>query len=195
MNRKEIVTGVVGIVVGFILGFFVAQGVQAPAGAGQSTSQAGGLPQDHPTPEMMEQVARLTEKAKAEPSNREVRIQLGNAFYDMGRFDAAIPWYEQALALNPNDVHATTDLGTCYLYTGAPEKAIATYQKSLELEPNHGQTLQNLGIVHFSLGDYQEAIDTWERLLSTNPEYPHREDVRKHIETARLHLTAGAAAP
>lgn len=195
MNRKEIVTGVVGIVVGFILGFFVAQGLQAPAGGAQGNPETGGLPQDHPSPEVMEQVAKLTEQAKAEPSNREVRVSLGNAFYDMGRFDAAIPWYEQALNLNPNDVHVTTDLGTCYLYTGAPEKAIATYQKSLEIQPNHGQTLQNLGIVHFSLGDYQQAIETWERLLSTNPNYPHREDVLKHIETARKHLTAGVAAP
>lgn len=195
VNRKEIVTGVVGILVGFILGYFVALGVGSSRDAVPAVGAEGGLPHDHPTAEQMEQAARLTEVAQAEPSNREVRVQLGDTLYDMGRFDMAIPWYQEALALNPNDVNVTTDLGTCFLYTGAPDKAIEFYEKSLSIDPNHGQTMQNLGIVHFSVGEYQKAIDMWERLLETNPEYRHRDDVRKHIETARMHLSPGLAAP
>jgi protein O-GlcNAc transferase len=118
---------------------------------------------------------------------------LADIFYDMQRFDAAIPWYEEALALDPSDVHVSTDLGTAYLYTGKLEEALERYRQSLDLQPDHPQTLQNLGIAHFSTGDYQKAIDTWERLLSANPEYPHSADVMRQIDTARLHLTGAAS--
>lgn len=201
MSRKEVATVSVGVIVGFILGFFTVLGLQQmgialPEGVTPMAAQGGdGLPDNHPTAEQMARVQELLQVAEAEKENREVRVHLGNALYDMGRFDAAIPWYEEAIALDPNDVHVQTDLGTAYLYVGEMDKALAAYHRSIEIDPAHGQTLQNLGIAYFSGGDYQKAIDAWERLLESNPGYAQAEDVRRHIQTARLHLTSEVAAP
>ncbi len=194
MNRKQAVTGIVGIVIGFILGFFVAKGPVAP-GTPVAGTEAGTLPEDHPSPEVMAQFDQLTVQAKQDPQDRETRLKLGNLFYDMGRFDAAIPWYEEALALNPSDVLVSTDLGTCYLYVGNVAKALECYQSSLKIEPDHPQTLQNLGITYFTSGEYQKAIDTWEHLLKVAPGYAGADDVRTQIETARKHLSTEASAP
>lgn len=191
MKSKQIVVGIVGVIVGFILGFFVAQGTQKPA-AMSASAQEGGIPENHPSPETMEKLKVLMEQANADSQNREARVALGNLFYDIGRFDNAVQWYEQALALDPKDVHVSTDLGTAYLYLGNAAKAVERYQGSLLIEPDHAQTLHNLGVAQFSENKYQEAVDTWERLASIHPDYPHMEDLKEQIATARQHVSAGS---
>lgn len=196
-RRKEIASGVVGAITGFIVGFFVAQGIQGPPATSTrapEVSDSGTLPENHPTPEQMARIQEMVAKARQAPQDRDIRVQLGNLFYDMGRFDAAIPWYEEALALNSDDVMVTTDLGTCYLFAGDPQKAIELYKKALTIEPGHPQTLQNLGIVYFSQGEYSGAIEVWEQLLQAHPDYPQADQVRQQIETARMHLEKAAQA-
>ena len=194
MNRKQAVIGIVGIVIGFILGFFVAKGVTAPVPPG-ADAQANALPKDHPSPEVMAQIEQLTNLAKQNPQDRETRLKLANFFYDMGRFDAAIPWYEEAFALDPSDVLVSTDLGTSYLYVGNVAKALDQYQQSLKIDPDHAQTLQNLGIAYFTTGEYQKAIDIWEHLLQVHPDYENAADVRNQVKTAQMHLATEASAP
>jgi len=186
VNRRQVVIGTVGIVVGFILGFFTNQAVYSP----QMTAPPAqsGMPENHPSPEMMAQVEQLTELVQKEPENRDAKVRLANALYDIGRFDSAIPLYEAALEMDPSDVLVSTDLATAYLYTGKVDKALEQYQKSLVIEPDHAQTLQNMGIAYFSIGEYQKGIDVWERLVSVHPDYPNIADVRQQIETARMHL-------
>lgn len=189
MNRKEIMTGIVGVAIGFILGFFISQYAQQPAGLPVSQTASSELPQDHPTPEEMEHLQHLLQQVEADPQDRQSRILLGNAYYDMGRYDAAVRWYEEALALDSDDVNVTTDLATSYLYMNNVDKAIETYKQSLNLNPDHPQTLQNLGIAYFYTGRYRDAIQHWERLVENNPEYPHVEEIKKQIEAARAHLS------
>lgn len=193
MNRKQILTGAVGIAIGFILGFFVSQYIQPPSGVPVSQTADSELPQDHPSPEEMEHLQHLLEQVEADPEDREARVLLANAYYDMGRYDAAIQWYEEALALDPDDVNVMTDLATSYLYMNNVDKAIETYKQSLVLSPDHPQTLQNIGIAYFYTGRYQDAIQHWERLVENHPEYPHREEIEKQIEAARAHLTEDAS--
>ena len=186
MNRQQFVTGIVGIIVGFILGFFVAQGV-IPAGV-SPPEMSGQVPENHPSPEVLERLETMLDRARTEPTDREVRVALGNTYYDMERYDAAIPWYKEALALEADDVGVSTDLGTSYLATGAVEQALERYRKSLELDPEHPQTLQNMGFAHFSVGDYEAAIASWEHLLKAHPDYAHAEDIREQMRLAQNHM-------
>ena len=191
MKHKQIV---LGIIIGFILGFFVQLILQenqvsrlqprSPAGA----SDSSGLPEGHPPAEIMEKLNDLHERARANPRDREVRILLGNLYYDMGRFDAAIDWYEAVLQLEPGDVNVRTDLGTAYLYTGNSMKAIELYEHSLEIEPNHPQTLQNLGFAYFSVEKFDDAVQTWQTLLNTHPKYPHVTEIREQIQSAKARM-------
>jgi cytochrome c-type biogenesis protein CcmH/NrfG len=180
------VIGAVGVIVGFILGFFLNQTLQTPQTAAPPVQ--GSMPENHPSPEMMAQLESLTQLVQREPENRDARVRLANTFYDMGRFDSAIPAYEEALKMDPSDVMVSTDLATSYLYVGQVDKALEQFQESLVIEPDHAQTLQNLGIAYFSTGEYQKGIEIWERLVKVHPEYPNIEDVRRQIETARMHL-------
>lgn len=192
MQNKPRVAAATGVVIGFILGFFAAR-IQQEATVSEPAPQAqenpSTLPSDHPPPEVLEQLAKLQEHARDHPEDTEVRIRLGNSYYDMERWDAAAAWYREALELDPGNVSVRTDLGTSLLYQGQLEMAIASYEKSLSLDPNHAQTLENLGIVHFVSGEFESAIRNWQRLLTVHPEYPRREQIEKRIIEAREHLT------
>jgi cytochrome c-type biogenesis protein CcmH/NrfG len=187
VKRQQIVTAVVGVLVGFILGFFVAQGIHDLEGTSKD-QQSAALPENHPSPEVLEELRGLLERVQADPNDREGRVLLGNSFYDIGRFDAAIQWYEEALALDPSDIRVSTDLGTAYLYTGKVDTAIGQYKKSLELRSDHPQTLQNMGIAYFSRGEYQRALEVWQELMEFHPDYPNAEEIKKQISSAEMHL-------
>ena len=197
MKNRLYAAGAFGIAVGFILGFFTAKfEKQEPVVAPIQHTETGqgtlsGLPEGHPPAEVLEELGKLQERAEEHPEDKQVRIVLGNSYYDMGRFDSAASWYQQALDLDPENLNVRTDLGTAQLYQGQVSEAIETYQRCLKFDPNHPQTLQNLGIAYFSSGNFASAIDAWERLLSGNPEYPHREEIRKQLENAKKHLQEG----
>ena len=191
MQNKPRVAAATGVVIGFILGFFAAriqQEATVPDPAPQAQEGPSALPSDHPPPEVLEQLAKLQERARDHPEDKEVRILLGNSYYDMNRYDAASVWYMEALELDPGNVSVRTDLGTSLLYQGQVELAIESYRKSLSLDPTHPQTLQNLGIAHFASGEFESAIRIWQRLLAAHPEYPHKEQIEKHINDAREKL-------
>ena len=191
MQNKPRVAAATGVVIGFILGFFAARiqqeaTVSEPAPQAQQDSSA--LPSDHPPPEVLEQLARLQQHARDHPEDTEVRIRLGNSYYDMNRFDAAAAWYTEALELDPANVSVRTDLGTALLYQGQVESAIESYRKSLSLDPNHPQTLQNLGIAHFAADEFEAAIRIWQRLLAAHPEHHDKEKIEEFINNARERL-------
>jgi cytochrome c-type biogenesis protein CcmH/NrfG len=113
-------------------------------------------------------------------------LALGNRLYDARRYAEAVPYYETAVRLDPDNVDASTDLGTALYYSGRPDDALAQYERSLAIDDAHAQTLFNIGIVSFEgLGDARRAIDSWERLLSTNPAYPDRARVEQLLAQAR----------
>jgi cytochrome c-type biogenesis protein CcmH/NrfG len=188
VKRQLFAISIVCLVVGFILGFFVNEAVKGPGGTHSVEPTSTALPENHPSPEVLKRLNELMEHLKNHPNDRESLVQLGNSFYDMGRFDAAIKWYEQALELEPSDIDVLTDLGTAYLYTGNHTAALERFRKSLEIDENHAQTLQNMGVAYFSTGEYKKAVEVWERLIEAHPDYVRAEEIREQIKTARLHM-------
>ncbi len=183
MNRQIVTIGIAGIIIGIILGFFSARIIYEPR-SDEIQEMAESLPGDHPGAEVMEKVHKLTLQAEEEPENIEVRVELGNTFYDMGRYDVSVRWYREVLDLDPNRALVSTDLGTSLLFLGRTEEAIAQYRHSLEIDPGHPQTMQNLGVAYYSLEKYQEAIDIWERLLVENPDYDDAGKIKEQIAAA-----------
>lgn len=182
MNDKRIVVGSVGTICGFIFGFFVAKATIAPAPVPTQAAPQQGLPENHPGAEVVELLQQLQQRADENPKDAQVRVVLGNAYYEMKRFDAAIRWYEAALALEPDNISTNTDLGTAYFYVGNPSKALDIFNKSLQLDPNHPQTLQNIGVVNISMGNTAAGLQAWQKLLETNPDYPQIDQIREQIK-------------
>lgn len=138
--------------------------------------------------------ASLKSVLQVKPGDLPTLIELGNLYYDNGRFQEAAEHYGRALEQDPGNVAVRTDRGTCLYNLGRVDEAIAEFRKSLEFDPSHPQTLYNLGVVYLhGKNDPLQARAAWERLLAANPSYPQRARLQEMI--ASLSDAAGSPQP
>ena len=111
--------------------------------------------------------------AENAPDDVQVRVDLGNLYFDGDRFEDAIPWFEAALALSPEEVEVSTDLGVAYFYIEDIDRALSQFARSLDVAPAHAKTILNLGIVRaFGKQDLEGAIEAWEEVQRVAPGSP-----------------------
>ncbi len=96
----------------------------------------------------------------------DVAVQLA----DKKQYDAAVPAWNKALALAPEDPRGHNNLGIALVATGKFEEAIVEYRKSLELNPASSQTHNNLGSALAEAGRVDEALPEFERAVELNPD-------------------------
>jgi cytochrome c-type biogenesis protein CcmH/NrfG len=174
VSKEAVVTGVAGVFFGLLVGWIIGSqqgaGVTAPLAAVPATSQqaTGGAPAAPPLDEA--RAAAMKTTAQQNPSDAVTRVQLGNMYFDAGRFPEAAEWYEAALKIHPKDVNASTDLGIAYYYMNQPDKALLQFDRSLAIDPKHAKTLLNIGIVRaFGKQDLKGAAEAWQRVLLAAP--------------------------
>ena len=113
-------------------------------------------------------------------------MSLGDLYFQARQFEAAIPWYEQALALDPARVDANTSLGMSYFHAGQPPRAVEAFERSLEIDPVHARTLLNLGIVRaLGLRDLEGALAAWEQVVTAAPDSREALDARELLDRVR----------
>jgi tetratricopeptide (TPR) repeat protein len=189
MKSDAIAFGIAGVCFGLIAGWVIGsqQAVSRPAPSAPQSTQAGepsggGSPRAAVLDEA--QVKALTSVAERDSKNPKPRIDLANLYFDADRYDDAIKWYEQALALAPSDVNVSTDLGVAYYYTNQPDKALAQFDKSLALDPKHVKTLLNVGIVRaFGKQDLKGATESWQKVIDLAPNSPEAQAARRALDS------------
>lgn len=72
-------------------------------------------------------------------------------------FKTAIPYYEKALEINPNDLDSWKDLGVIYGQSGNFERALNAFKKSFELNPEDAQAVFNIAVTYQNTGNIDEA--------------------------------------
>jgi len=103
--------------------------------------------------------------------NGVARINLGNAYYAKGDWEAAGAQYRKALEIKPDDAEARNDLGVVLVVKGEPEAAIAQFRKALEIQPHYAEARLHLGNTLFAKGDQEEAIAQFRRALEIQPDF------------------------
>jgi cytochrome c-type biogenesis protein CcmH/NrfG len=192
MRRDTLVFTVAGVAFGLVVGYMAASwdvvprptvvtaALAAPAGA--APPAASKLNPD--------EVAAMEMLAARQPGDGAVRVEIGNLYMDAGRWDEAIRWYREALALHPGLVDTVTDLGACLVSSGRPAEGLVEFEKVLEGDPGHRNALFNKGIALLQMGRAGEAAAAWEDLLARHAGDPQLQGLRRRIELIRA--TAGA---
>ena len=147
-----------------------------------------------PAPAILDdsKVQALRNVVDRDPKNAVARAQLGNLYYDAGRFTDAIKWYGESLALNPKDAEVSTDLGVSYYYNNQPDLAIKQLEHSLQIDPKHTKALLNMGVVRaFGKQDLKGATEIWRRLVEIAPESLEGRQARQALDS--LSSAHGAA--
>jgi cytochrome c-type biogenesis protein CcmH/NrfG len=170
VSKESAIIGVAGILLGLLAGWIIGshQG-SVPVGPAR-TETATAAPQQQAPPLDEALAARLKSNADGNPRDAATRVQLGNVYFDAGRYEEAARWYTSALEIEPRNVNASTDLGIAYYYMNQPDRALAQFDKSLAVDPRHSKTLLNVGIVRaWGKQDLEGAAEAWQRVIDVAP--------------------------
>ena len=111
---------------------------------------------------------------------------LGNAFRDMGRLDAASRCYEKALLLRSDYAEPHYNLALILHCCGQPGAAVDRYLETVRLRPDFPEAYNNLGNAFKDMGRLDAAAQCYEKALLLKPDYAD-----PHYNMALMHYAGG----
>jgi tetratricopeptide (TPR) repeat protein len=96
-------------------------------------------------------------------------VGLGNAYYDVGSFAAAISSYTCALELDPDYAPAYIERGYAYAAQSDFKAAFADYERALELDDSLVTVYVNRGLSYALQGNYGLAITDFDLVVALDP--------------------------
>ena len=114
-----------------------------------------------------------------------IAFNIGNLFYDLGKFIKALSYYDAALHIYPDYIEAWRNRGLIFFTRGRLQKAAACYTQILNLDPEYPELWIDIGVLFFEIGNTTEAKACYERAVELNPCYPRDEiaqNTRRFLE-------------
>lgn len=143
-----------------------------------------GTPTGAKDAQTQEQITTLKAAIKENPKDIPSLVQLGNVYYDSGKFKEAILYYQKSLELDSKNYEVMTDMGSAYFALNNLDKALEVFQKVNQERPDHAMAWFNLGVVYKAKGDTQNMRFAWERYLALEPTGEQADMVRQELSGA-----------
>lgn len=106
------------------------------------------------------------------PTDIDIFINMGSAFYDKQEYNNALTVYRRALELDPTNAKIHCNLGFLHWGKGDIDEAIKEYELSIKYDPTYDIAYNNLGVIYLDdLGRVQNAIELFEKAIKYNPNY------------------------
>jgi cytochrome c-type biogenesis protein CcmH len=124
-------------------------------------------------------IERLKKKLEQNPNDATGWTMLARSYMAMERYADAVPTFEKALKLNPNNADMLADYADALAIhqgrklEGKPETLI---EKALKVDPNHVKALMLAGTVAYNRKDFALAVKDWERARANLPPGSDPED-------------------
>ena len=120
-----------------------------------------------------------------------ISYNLGNLFYEIGKLEKALSYYDRALYIYPEFIDAWKNRGLMYYTLGRLQKAAACYNQILHLDPEYPELWVDIGIIFFEMGHVGEAKDCYEKAMELNPCYQSEDlavETRNFLENRPISL-------
>ncbi|HSL55327.1 MAG TPA: hypothetical protein VK868_13075 [Pyrinomonadaceae bacterium] len=177
MSRENILFAIIGLLLGFIVGFMFASSMSQKAA--MQPAAAGALPADHPPVggqqnaqnplAMFALVQAALEKARSEPTNFEAQVQAADLYYQIQRFDQAIEYLLKANQLKPTDYRTVVLLGMVNLDAAHYDQAEKWYRAAMKMKSDDVMVLAGLAATTLQKGDAKAAEDAIAQLEKVDP--------------------------
>jgi cytochrome c-type biogenesis protein CcmH len=171
--------------------------LQAPADATAVPDHSAG----HSTsPEQMESmVTRLAQRLSEAPDDGDGWAMLARSYAVLGRHAQAVPAYQRAAALQPDDAQLLADYADALAVThrgrvdGQPLRLV---QRALRIDPDNVKALALAGTAAFDRKDYAKAVALWEHAVGFAPAgEPFTAALEASLAEARSLTTGKTAEP
>ena len=182
MSRENILFAIIGILLGFIVGFMFASSMSQKMASPQGAAASQGMPADHPPlgagsggaqtqdPQAVrEQVTASLEKARSEPNNFEAQVKAAELYYQIQRYDQAIEFLLKANQLKPTDYRTVVILGMVNLDAGHYDTAEKWYRAAMKMKSDDVMVLAGLAAATLEKGDAKAAEDAIAQLEKVDP--------------------------
>ena len=100
-----------------------------------------------------------------------ISFNIGNLYYDLGKLEKALTYYDKALYIYPDFIDVWKYRGLIYFTSGRLQKAAACYNQILNLDPEYPELWVDIGIIFFEMGKINEAKACYEKATEMNPCY------------------------
>ena len=190
MTRDNLLFAIIGVLLGFIIGFIFASTMSQRYGPGAPApvSSAQNLPADHPpiqsgdsqNPQaIFAQVQASMKKAREEPNNFDAQLDAAKLEYQIQRYDQAVEFLLKANQLKPNDYDVVAMLGAANLEGAHYDMAENWYKIALTKKPDDVGVLAGMAYMQLQKGDAKEAekaIASLEKVDPGNQDLPQFRD-------------------
>ncbi|HKP46340.1 MAG TPA: tetratricopeptide repeat protein [Pyrinomonadaceae bacterium] len=199
MNRENLLFSIIGLLLGFIIGFIFASTLSqrnapgvTPLAANQTLppdhppiNQTGDAPQD--PQQMIGQVQTAITKARSDPKDFDAQITAAKLEYQVQRYDEAVEFLLKANQIRPDDYDVLAMLGEANAEGGHYDQATTWYKAALAKKPGDISVLASIAFMQLQKGDAKEAekaIANLEKADPSNQDLPQFKDRLASLKTA-----------
>ncbi len=119
-----------------------------------------------------EKIFKEMEDSEGKSDNEEdYYLDAAYAYMDNGYSEKALPWFEKALKIIPDDNEVQQDYAECCFRCGEMSRAITWYNKVLDEDPYSIEAWFGLGKSYFISNDFPNAIEAFDFILAIEPDH------------------------
>jgi tetratricopeptide (TPR) repeat protein len=111
----------------------------------------------------------LESALKRDPTNADLQVQLGIAYWQQDDFSRALAAFRRAVTIAPASAEAQNWLGVALLSQSDFPGGIAALRRAIALDPKHGRAYSNLGSALAKSGDLAAAVEVFQKALALEP--------------------------
>ncbi|HEX6127156.1 MAG TPA: tetratricopeptide repeat protein [Pyrinomonadaceae bacterium] len=181
MTKENILFVIIGLLGGFMIGFFFANSVNQSAmvATPQGMQQTTGLPSGHPAVPgapgggSVPEVQAAIDKAKQNPNDFDAQMKAAELYYQIQRFEGAIEFLKKASELQPDNYDVLVNLANANFDAGKYEEAEKVYTRALSKKPDDLNVRADLALtfVFRDEPNYDRAIQEFKRVLESDPSH------------------------
>jgi tetratricopeptide (TPR) repeat protein len=130
-------------------------------------------------------IADAQERVKRNPTDLQLRFELGENLFTAGRFREAVPELQRARQNPPARLKAMNVLGCCYGELGMLDLAMKQLEEASQeissMDEMKKEIVYNLGLVYERMGDMEKALGCMKQIYEVD--YGYR-DVARRVESS-----------
>jgi len=202
MTRENLLFAIIGILLGFIVGFLLANSISQRDFAARLGATAGqqsqNLPPNHPPiggdqtgkggQQMLASVQTAMKQARENPNDFEAQVTAAKLEYQIQRYDQAIEYLLAANKLKPDDFDVLGMLGEANMDAKHYDAAAKWYKAALIKKPGDLPSLDGYCFVLLQNGDAkgaEEAMNKLAKLDPTNQDLPQFRDKLAELKAGK----------
>ncbi|MGI9035024.1 MAG: tetratricopeptide repeat protein [Pyrinomonadaceae bacterium] len=188
MKKENFLFAIIGILAGFIAGFFLANSINrnaplqtptaqiqtnSPFAATQNNPQTQSVDIKENQGAMLPEVAETLDKAQKEPNNFAAQINAGQMYERIQNTAKANEFLQRAAQAHQDTFEDLTTLGNGFFDLKNFEEAEKWYSKALEKKPDDADVRTDLGSTFMERAqpDIDRAIKEYQIVLSKDPNH------------------------